>query len=434
MSETQKKPENVFKNRNFRLVFFGALVSELGTLLYSFAVGFYMLEISSNNAFLQGLYLSLCGAMLLLMTPVGGVLGDRLHKGRIMFICDYMKGGLILLSVLLMLLFRSNGAHIIILFGAGLLGNAVSGVFTPAAETLLPYIVDEDRLQQANAYSSIRNSLQSIFGVVLAGVLYAALPIQALFALVGACYVISGVSEMFIRYEHRPSGSGLTLKLALDDMRGGVRYLKAQKAILALLAAMVFINFFFAPVTGNFLPYFIKTDVANAPGYLFDRLLTPELWSSVFSILIGVSSLIGAALLSARKQDAKCGFKTALKLCGVAAVMITVSLSYWLLVDRGSSLNAFLMILCAGSLALGFLIVFINIPANTMMMRVVDKDKLSKVMSIVSIVLQGLIPVASLLAGAALQYLGSSVLLFICSAGFAASALFMLFNRKVREI
>ncbi len=49
-SDNQKKG-NVFRNRNFRLVFLGALVSELGAILYSFAVSFYILEISGNNAF-----------------------------------------------------------------------------------------------------------------------------------------------------------------------------------------------------------------------------------------------------------------------------------------------------------------------------------------------------------------------------------------------
>ena len=39
----EKKATNVFANRNYRLVFLGALVSELGALLYSFAVGFYIL-------------------------------------------------------------------------------------------------------------------------------------------------------------------------------------------------------------------------------------------------------------------------------------------------------------------------------------------------------------------------------------------------------
>jgi len=106
MAEIDVKPENVFRSRNYRLVFFGALVSEIGALLYSFAVSFYILQISGNNAFLQGLYLSLCGVALLLFTPVGGVLGDRFSKTKIMYLCDFCKGGTIILATVLMLLFR----------------------------------------------------------------------------------------------------------------------------------------------------------------------------------------------------------------------------------------------------------------------------------------------------------------------------------------
>ena len=425
---------NVFFNRNYRLVFFGALVSELGAILYSFAVSFYILEITDNNAFLQGLYLALCGGMLLLATPVGGVLGDRFNKAKIMFLCDYMKGGIIVLATVLMLLFRSSDAHVLILFAVGILGNAVSGVFSPAAGALLPHIVAEEKLQQANAYFSIKSSLQSILGVVLAGILYAVLPIHLLFFLVGVCYLLSGVSEMFIRYEHKPSEEKLTLRLALSDMGDGLRYLKTQKALMALMAAILFINFFFSPLGSNFLPYFVKTDVAAAPSYLFDRFLTPELWSSVFSVMVGLSSLVGAIILSALPQEDKCGRKVALRLGYIAVVVLLLTASYWLLVDRGLSLNAFLILFCVGALLIGFLVVMINVPTSTVLMRVVDRNMLSKVSSIVSIVSQGLTPISSVLAGAVLRYLGSTILLLACALGFTATALFLLFNKQVREI
>ena len=425
---------NVFFNRNYRLVFFGALVSELGAILYSFAVSFYILEITDNNAFLQGLYLALCGGMLLLATPVGGVLGDRFNKAKIMFLCDYMKGGIIILATVLMLLFRSSDAHVLILFAVGILGNAVSGVFSPAAGALLPHIVAEEKLQQANAYFSIKSSLQSILGVVLAGILYATLPIHLLFFLVGVCYLLSGVSEMFIRYEHKPSEEKLTLRLVLSDMGDGLRYLKTQKALIAMMAAILFINFFFSPLGSNFLPYFVKTDVAAAPSYLFDRFLTPELWSSVFSVMVGLSSLVGAIILSALPQEDKCGRKVALRLGYIAVVVLLLTASYWLLVDRGLSLNAFLILFCVGALLIGFLVVMINVPISTVLMRVVDRNMLSKVSSIVSIVSQGLTPISSVLAGAVLQYLGSTILLLACALGFTATALFLLFNKQVRNI
>ena len=425
---------NVFRSRNFRLVFFGALVSELGALLYSFAVSFYILEISGNNAFLQGLYLALCGAALLLFTPVGGVLGDRFSKARIMVFCDFAKGGLILLATALMLVFRSPAAHIAVLFVLGTVGNAISGIFNPAASALFPHIVEEERLQQANAYFSVKNSLNSIFGVVLAGVLYAALPITLLFGLVGLCFLLSGASEMFIRYERRPPEERLTLRLALSDMRDGLAYLRAQKAILTLMTAILFINFFFSPIGSNFIPYFIKTDVASAPAYLLDGLLTPELWSSVFSMMIGASALIGSVILSARPQEEKVGRRTALRLCAVAAVMLLLAVSYWLLVSRGLSLNAFLVVFCLGCLLTGVLVVFVNIPVSTALMRVVDRDKLSKVSSVVSVISQGLIPFASVLAGAVLQGFGSAPLLFACTFGFAAAALFLLFSPRAKDI
>ena len=424
---------NVFRNGNFRLVFFGALVSEIGALLYSFAVGFYILEITDNNAFLQGLYLALCGAVFLIVTPIGGVLGDRFNKGKIMFVCDYIKGGLILAATLAMFIFKENAAHVAILFAVGIIGNAVSGIFSPASGALFPHIIEQEQLQQANSYFSVKNALQSILGVVLAGVLYASMPILVLFVIVGICYVLSGVSEMFIRYEHHRPEERLTVKLALSDMRDGLVYVKSQKPIMVLLVAILFINFFFTPVASNFIPYFVKTDVAGAPSYLFDSFLTPELYSSVLSMMFGISTLVCSMILSAKKQDDKCGKKVAWVLTATAATLILETVGYYILVKRGVSLNAFLILLCGGFLLIGTFITFVNIPLNTTLMRITDKDKLSKVTSITGIIAQGMIPIASVLAGTVLQYLGSSVLLLASSVGFTAASLFLLFNKETKK-
>lgn len=429
-----QKTKNVFHNRNFRLVFFGALVSELGALLYSFAVSFYILQISGNNAFLQGLYLALCSVAMLLFTPVGGVLGDRFSKAKIMYVCDFCKGGTIILATVLMLIFRDADAHIVILFVLGIIGNIISGIFNPASGALLPHIVEADQLQQGNSYFTIKSSTESILGVVLAGILYAALPIHTLFFIVGAAFLASGVSETLIRCPHTPPDDRLTLKTAMRDMGDGMKYLKTQKAIMALIGSIVFINFFFTPVASNFIPYFVRTDVAGAASYLLDHLLTPELWSSVISVCVGIGSLLGAAVLSSRKQAEKCGHSVAVRVCLTAALMVSMTISYWLLVDRGNSLNLFLILFCTGSFATGVLLSLINIPITTAMMRTVDKDKMSKVSSLISIGSQGMIPIASVLAGAILQSFGSSVLLLLSSLGFAVTAVFLLINKSVREL
>ena len=426
--------DNVFQNRNFRLVFLGALVSELGAILYSFAVSFYILEISGNNAFLQGLYLALCGVAMLVFTPAGGVLGDRKNKAKIMYVCDFLKGSMILFATVLMLISPDPRVHIVILFVLGVFGNAVSGIFNPASGALFPHIVKESQLQQANSYFTMKSSLENILGVILAGILYAILPIYVLFFLVGVCFVASGISEMMIRYDFTPSEVPLTLSLALHDMGDGIAYLKTKKAILALLACVLFINFFFTPITGNFLPYFVKTDLASAPSYLFDNILTPELWSSVFSVCIGVSSLAGAAILSNRPQTDKCGRKVSRLLCYVAVLIITITVCYVVFVDKGTQINTFLIAFCLCCILIGFLISGINIPITTAMMRIVDKDKLSKVNSLTSIGSQGMIPIASVLAGVILETFGSTVLLVFCSLGFTITAITLLFNRHIKKL
>ncbi|MBR3364230.1 MAG: MFS transporter [Solobacterium sp.] len=430
--KTAEKQTSIFRNRNFSLVFFGSFVSDLGAVLYSFAVGFYILEISSHNAFLQGVYLAVCGVMMLVFTPLGGVLGDRFSKARIMFICDFLKGGSILLAALGMILLPSYTAHIAILFITGIIGNAVSGIFSPAAGALLPYIVEESRLQQANAYYSIKNSLQSIFGVVLAGILYTALPVTALFSVVGVCYIFSGISEMFIRYNFEKPDNKLTVASVFSDMREGFEYLKGQRAVIVLMVSILFINFFLTPVFSNFVPYFIKTDIAEADSYLFDSFMKPELWSSVLSMLVGISSLAGAMYLSMHQEEGKCGMKIALRLGVMAACMSTLAISYWLLVDRGFSLNAFLVLMCFLTIVMGSVIPFVNIKINTLIMKIVDKNQLSKVNSIISLISQGLIPFASVMAGAVLQFWGTTILLFICAAGFVVSAIYLARQPETR--
>ena len=351
-----------------------------------------------------------------------------------MYLCDYVKGGTIILATFLMLLFPAADAQIAILFVLGVLGNVISGIFNPASGALIPHIVKTEQLQQANAYFTIKSSMESILGVVLAGVLYAALPVHTLFFMVGAAFLISGVSEMLIRCPHTPSTDRLTLKLAVRDMGDGLKYLRTQRAILSLIGLVVFVNFFFAPVSGNFIPYFVRTDLAGAPSYLLDNVLTPELWSSVISVCVGLGSLLGAAVLSARKPAEKCGRTISVRLCFSAAVVVSLALGYWLLVDRGISLNAFLVFFCAGGLVTGVMLSAINIPITTATMRIVDKDKLSKVNSIISVGSQAMIPIASVLAGLVIQTMGSSVLLFACALGFAVTAVLMLMNREVREI
>ncbi len=433
MTET-KRSGNVFGIRNYRLVFFGSLVSDVGSVLSNFALSFYILEITDNNAFLQGLFLALGSAVLLLVTPFGGVFGDRYNKARIMYLCDYIKGGIMIFATVFMMLFKEKSAHIVILFALTILFNFIGGFFSPASSALLPEIVEPELFQQANSYFTVKSSFNSIFGVVLAGILYAAIPVQVLFIAVGVCYILSGVSEMFVRYEYVPNTEPMSVKLVFSDMKDGLVYLKGQKAIMAFMGAILFINFFFNPIFSNFVPYFIATDVAAAESYVFDKVITPELWMSIFNVLLAACSLIGAVIMSTKQDEGKVGHKIAFRILLMSFAMIAMSIGYQVFVRGGKGLSPFLILICLCSAAIGLDLPAINIPVSTVIMKLVDSKMLSKVMGLINVLSQGLIPVSSVLAGAILQKLGTITLLVSCSAGFTLTAVYMLLNKEVKEI
>ena len=79
-------------------------INELdGSLFYSFSVGYWILDITNNNAVIQGIYLGVCGLTFVLFSLFGGVLSDRFNKVKIIYICDYLKAILIALSSFIIL-------------------------------------------------------------------------------------------------------------------------------------------------------------------------------------------------------------------------------------------------------------------------------------------------------------------------------------------
>ena len=435
-NEQQVKRKNVFRNKNFTLTFLGALVSNVGALFYSFAVSFYVLKITDNNALLQGLYLAVGGVTFCVVTLFGGVISDRFNKAKIMYICDYLKGAIIIgFTFLLMFVIKSVTGQVVALFIVSVLLNAIAGIFTPASNALLPQIVEEESFQQAQSYFSILNSFQSIFGILLAGVLYSLVPINVLFFVVGGCYILSAISEMFIKYnsEFEKRDEKLTVKAVFGDIGAGFKYIASIKPILALMICILFINFFFSPFSENFIPYFISTDVASN-SYMFKGSLEPEMWSSFFSVLLGIGSLIMGIVLSSIKQFEKSNRIIRWSLLAVSLVFILLVVFYLLFSQSIIDINAFLIAMLIGSFLIGVLLVMINVPSTTAMMKIVDEDKFGKVSSVLNIGSQGLIPLSVLLGGVAIAYIGSLGLIAICAGGFLLISLILFFNKPVREL
>lgn len=435
--EEQKQPEklkNVFRYKNFTLAWLGALVSNLGNTLYTFAVSFYILALTGNNAFIQGLYLATGGIVYVLVTLFGGVISDRFHKGKIMFICDYAKGGmLIAFTLLLMLLVQDANAKVAILFVITIIGNIIAAIFSPAAASLLPHIVPEKSYQQGQSYYSLMQSSLGVLGVILAAVLYSVLDIHIFFFIVGGCYVLSGVSEMFINYDYKKKEEKLTVKRVFSDIGDGMKYIGSLKPLLFLMIGILLLNFFVAPLSANFLPYFVATDVASQD-YLFNKLLTPEMWSSVIQVAYAIGMIVMAIVLSSRPQKDRIYKGLSISLIIFASLYVVLTTLYILFTNNVTHINVMLGAFIPIGITMGMTLIAINIPITTKMLTIVDKDKLGKVNSVVDVGSQGLIPLSNFLAGLVISGLGPSWLCIISTIGLSLMTVFLVTNKHIRQL
>lgn len=433
--EQTKKTKNVFCNKNYTLVFLGALVSNIAALFYSFAVSFYILKLTDNNAFMQGLYLAVGGVVFCISSLFGGVISDRYDKAKIMYICDYIKGFIIIgFTLLFMFVIESNSYKVISLFIITIVLNAIAGVFSPASNAIIPEIVEEDSFQQAQSYFSILNSFQSIIGIFLAGILYTLIPIDVIFMIVGICYISSAISEMFIKCNRsNEEKEKLSLKNVFIDIKSGFSYFVEVKPIFIIVMGVLVFNFFFSPLYSNFIPYFIVTDVAGT-NYIFSEIMEPELWESVFSIGVGVGSLIMGIILSAMKQKEKYNKMIKIPFILISFLIGVFALCYLLFAKEIVSINFLLIFMLIAFVLVGSLSVMINVPSTTIMMILIDKDKFGKVSSVVNIGTQGLIPLSTFLAGIFITYFSSVGLLFICFSGVSIVSIILLFSKAIKDI
>ena len=433
----QAQPEkfkNVFRYKNFTLAFLGALVSNLGNTLYTFAVSFYILALTGNNAFIQGLYLATGGIVYVLVTLFGGVISDRFHKGKIMFICDYAKGGVLIgFTLLLMLIISDANAKVAVLFVIAVISNIIAAIFSPAAASLLPHIVPEKSYQQGQSYYSLMQSSLGILGIILAAVLYSVLDIHVLFLIVGGCYVLSGVSEMFIKYDYHKAEGKLTIKQVFSDIGEGMKYIGSMKPLLFLMIGILLLNFFVSPLSANFLPYFVATDVASHD-YLFNNFLTPEMWSSVIQVAYAIGMIVMALIMSSRPQKDRIFKGLSISLIIFASLYVVLTTIYILFVNNLADINVILIAFVPIGITMGMTLITINIPIITKMLTIVDKDKLGKVNSVVDVGSQGLIPLSNFLAGLVISGLGPSWLCIISTGGLTLMTIFLILNKHVKQL
>ncbi len=413
---------NVFKNKNYTLLFYGVLVSNVAHILFNFVMSLYVLRIAKEvygetyAPLVQGIYLGIAGLVLLIFMPFGGVLADRINKVRIMYLTDYVRGFVILSVGLIIFLDPASNIKLIALFSMNVILGLNSAFFNPASGSLLKFIVTEDELPQASSLLHGSMSLQNIAGLILGGIMFSAFNIYIIFFINGLAYLISAVTEMFIKYDHFEHREDRKIKV-FEEIKSGMKYLYNYKAMFSLLIMALSLNFFIVPILNNGFPYFIDYGLNSEPNYLFMNFLTVENWYSIILIGFSVAGIVMALILAKapkKKSYGKSLMRSVFAMGVAIALMASVMILYYL---NYISINLTLILTVVSGLLAGLASTSFNVPVQIIMQNNIDQNQLGKVISVSNIVSQALIPLASLLAGIIISNFSIISLYILCTFG-----------------
>jgi MFS family permease len=318
------------RNRNFRQLWLGQVVSQIGDWFNTLALYTIILNLTGSGRDV-GLLLVARFVPSFVFGPLSGVVADRFSRRWIMIISDLMR----VLVVLGFLLVR-RADQLWLIYVLTVVQLALSTFFEPAKTAAIPSIVSDRELVPANAISSVTWSVMLTLGAVLGGIITGWFGTDVAFVLDALTFLISAALIATVRLPSRPARekSKLTLgkALGISQTIEGARYVKHRPRVLALLLVKpawglgggiltllpVFGERIFpvgnSAATGIGV-LFAARGIGTAVGPIVARRLTGEGATSM-QATIGISFLIGGSFYIAFGSTSS--FVTALIVLGLA--------------------------------------------------------------------------------------------------------------------
>lgn len=404
-------------SRNLLLYVSGRLISLLGTYMFSFAVGLYVLKLTgSGTSFAISILFGLVPRIIL--SPVAGIVADKVNRKKMTVLMDLLSG--ILLIAVFIISFSTLSLPIIYFSSAMLtIFNTFFGISMTAS---IPNLVDQDNLVKINSLSASIDSGSSIAGPILGGIIYAILGMQYFLLLNGISFIISGISEMFIDFNVHQLQSLSSQKGLLDTMKEGYHYIKNHDLLIGILKYALFLNFIVTSIN-IYLPYTsIEVIKASSTEYGFIQMGLP----------LGV--LIMSLIYSSRKKDTQHVFKQmAMGMVFLGMTFLTFSLVSSPLLEAYSKLIHIIMIIVI-SLIMGMIIISVNIPIQIMMQTSIDDAYRGRVSGVTSMFSQMITPFGILLFGFLIDHIPSYLLPIISGILILTIAMLMLNDKKMMKI
>jgi MFS family permease len=222
------------RNRDFRLLWLGQVVSQLGDWFNTIALYKLVLGVTGGSGRAIGLVLVTRFLPTVVLGPFSGVIADRFDRRAVMLLSDLARA-----VVVLGFLFIRRPEQLWMVYALSVLQLALSTFFEPARSAALPSVVTDRELVTANTITSVTWSAMLTLGAALGGLITDWLGVRTAFVLDSLSYFASAALIYSLRLPARAPREKrkLTLSRALGvaDTLEGFRYVRTRTRVLALM-------------------------------------------------------------------------------------------------------------------------------------------------------------------------------------------------------
>jgi MFS family permease len=392
--------------RDFRVLWFGAFTSTIGTWMQKVAQNWLVLTLAGPaSAFFLGLDSFLGELPILLFTLLGGVIADRQDRRRLLLTSQYVQMTTAFTLAVLVYLDVVRIWHILTLSVITGLAQAFGG---PAHQSLLPSLVDKKDVPNAIAFNSIQFNLARVIGPLLAGAALATFGMVACFGLNGLSFLAVIVAILSLRITFtRPT----TNTRIHQEMRIGLQFVRSHPALVGL-AVLGFATTFLGNPVLTFLPLFAQN--------VFHGGVTQYTWLMAFAGAGAVSGALVVAWLGSFRHMGRTVL-TMQFVCGVLVILFAIT--------RVLVLNAVLLFLIGVCLVMAMALLSSLVQLNA------PNDMRGRVMSISMVAFRGGMPLGSLAAGWIATRTSAPTILVVNGILLSlVAAWFLLKGRGIREL
>lgn len=394
---------HVLRNRPYRFLLAGTVATQMGQWVQALGQGWLVYELTGS-----ALQLTLVGfaggAAMLLISPIGGFIADRLDRRRVMLASQIAVA---LIAVLVTLLVYTDAIRVWHVYLTAFLSSAAFSFNNPVRLALLGDVLDRDDLTAGVALTAIISNSTRVLGPSLGGGLIAAVGVEGTYAAQAAFTVVGWVMTALMGGQWRRAQA--VREPFVQGVLGGFRYVRAEPVVLALMLLMVATSILGWPWQ------------QLMPAYASEVLHTGSGGYGLLMSTVGLGAMSGGLALALLNFQRK---GPALILCTLGSGLLLMGLG--LLSSFPASLVVLFLLGLAGSLSLAL--------TQTLLQLHTAPQYTGRVMAIWFLTF-GLQPMGGLPAGAIAEAAGTGWGLFSMGALlFLIVAPFALLSRRVRGL